>query len=101
MQPRKDYDDYSRFINDTYTDDKINMMTQTVEMEEGRGTFSKTYNPAATLRTYSEYKVKPNAASLKSGFGTAKHGRTASEKGMSDVEKRMGQTFIDLSLIHI
>lgn len=98
MQPRKDYDDYSRFINDTYTDDKIQMMTQTVEMEQGRGTFSKTYNPAATLRTYSEYKVKPNANTLKSGFGTAKHNRAMSDKGMSDVEKKMGQTFIDFDV---
>lgn len=27
MQPRKDYEDYSRFINDTFHDEKINMLS--------------------------------------------------------------------------
>lgn len=33
MQPRKDYDDYAKFINDTYTDEKINMLNRTVSIE--------------------------------------------------------------------
>lgn len=27
MQPRKDYEDYSRFINDTFHDEKVNMLS--------------------------------------------------------------------------
>ena len=31
MLPRKDYQDYSRFINDTYYDEKVNLLSQTVK----------------------------------------------------------------------
>ena len=27
MQPRKDYEDYSRFINDTFHEEKVNMLS--------------------------------------------------------------------------
>ena len=50
MEPRKDYEDYSRFINDTYADEKIQMLSQTVESESKKGAFSKYYNPTITLR---------------------------------------------------
>jgi hypothetical protein len=56
MQPRKDYDDYTKFINDTYTDEKINMLNKTVTLEAKRGTF-KDFNPTMTLRTYSELPI--------------------------------------------
>lgn len=36
MQPRKDYDDYTKFINDTYTDEKINMLHKTVSIDASR-----------------------------------------------------------------
>lgn len=78
MQPRKDYEDYSRFINDTYADEKIGMLTRTVDIEGKRGTITKFYNPINNLRTYSEYPQKPQA--LKSGFNTAKHSRSYSLK---------------------
>ena len=55
MQPRKDYEDYTRFINDTYTDEKVSMLTKTVDIEIKRGTMTKLYNPMSHLRTYSEY----------------------------------------------
>mgnify|MGYP001278649175 CR=1 FL=1 len=55
MQPRKDYEDYSRFINDTFNDEKINMLTRTVNIEDKRNTITKFYNPLENLRTYSEY----------------------------------------------
>lgn len=50
MEPRKDYEDYSRFINDTYADEKVNMLSQTVENENKKGNFSKFSNPTITLR---------------------------------------------------
>ena len=37
MQPRKDYDDYTKFINDTYTEEKINMLHKTVSIDASRG----------------------------------------------------------------
>lgn len=55
MVPRKDYDDYTRFINDTYSGEKEKMLSQTVNFENKRGTFTKNYNPLHTLRTYSEF----------------------------------------------
>ena len=58
IQPRKDYDDYTKFINDTYTDEKINMLNRTVTLEAKRGTL-KDYNPTMTLRTYSELPKMP------------------------------------------
>ena len=59
MQPRKDYEDYTRFINDTFADEKANMLNRTVTIESKRGTFTKFYNPLNNLRTYSEYPEKP------------------------------------------
>lgn len=53
MEPRKDYEDYSRFINDTYADEKVNMLSQTVHSEHKKGNFSKFYNPTNTLRAQS------------------------------------------------
>ena len=68
LQPRKDYDDYTRFINDTYTEEKEDMLSQTVSNLNKTGgfhSFSKGYNPLNTLRTYSE---KPSAFPGKKPF---------------------------------
>ena len=55
LQPRKDYDDYTRFINDTYAEEKEDMLNQTVQHLNRTGGFNnKAYNPINTLRTYSE-----------------------------------------------
>lgn len=59
MQPRKDYDDYTKFINDTYTDEKLNMLNKTVTIESKRSTFTKEYKPTDSLRTYSEFPSAP------------------------------------------
>lgn len=71
LQPRKDYDDYTRFINDTYTEEKEDMLSQTVSNMNRTGAFDTGYNPLNTLRTYSE---KPNAFTSKKPF----RGRNAS-----------------------
>ena len=75
MQPRKDYDDYTKFINDTYTDEKINMLNRTVTIEAKRNTFTKGINPTDTLRTYSEYPSAPVSDRF-----MGKHGRSLSLK---------------------
>lgn len=91
MQPRKDYDDYTKFINDTYTDEKINMLNKTVTLEAKRGTF-KEYNPTMTLRTYSEY---PNKMTMTQRPG---HQRSMSMKPQTETEKQMGTTFMDFNV---
>jgi len=55
MRPRKDYDDYTRFINDTYSVKKEQMLNNTVSFENKKGAFSKTYNPLNTLRTSQKF----------------------------------------------
>ena len=93
MQPRKDYDDYTKFINDTYTDEKINMLNRTVTLEAKRGTF-KDYNPTMTLRTYSELPIqKEKSVEPKPG-----HGRSLSMKPQTETEKKMGSTFMDFNV---
>ena len=59
MQPRKDYDDYTKFINDTYTEEKINMLNKTVDLDSKRGSTGGT--ATAALRTYSEFPSRPPA----------------------------------------
>lgn len=92
MQPRKDYDDYTKFINDTYSDEKMNMLNRTVNIEEKRGTF-KQYNPTQTMRTYSEFPEKPRER-----FADGKHARSLSLKPQSETEKKMGSTFMDFNV---
>lgn len=58
MQPRKDYDDYTKFINDTYTEEKINMLNKTVDLDSKRGS-AKGGAATAALRTYSEFPSRP------------------------------------------
>ena len=55
MKPRKDYDDYARFINDTYSTEKEKMISGTVVNESARGGFSKAYNPLHTLKTQARF----------------------------------------------
>lgn len=42
MEPRKDYDDYSRFINDTYLEEKTEMLNQSLEFEDKRKSYGAT-----------------------------------------------------------
>jgi len=69
MEPRKDYEDYSRFINDTYADEKVNMLSQTVQSQKGH--FSKFYNPTNTLRAHSS--SRNNNDGVRSKAGGQKH----------------------------
>lgn len=55
MRPRKDYDDYTKFINDTFASEKEGMLSDTISHMNRTGgfmTFSK--NPMETLKTQSE-----------------------------------------------
>lgn len=92
MQPRKDYDDYTKFINDTYTDEKLNMLNKTVTLESKRGGFNEKMNPTETLRQYSEFPEKPVSEA------GPKHARSLSLKPQSETEKKMGATFMDFNV---
>lgn len=77
MQPRKDYDDYSRFINDTFSETKVGMLNQSVAVDMRKPHFNgkdtKT-NPLLTLKTYSEV---PQITSFnRTGFNTMKNQST-------------------------
>lgn len=95
MQPRKDYDDYTKFINDTYTDEKINMLNKTVDLEAKRGSL-KGSKPTDTLRTYSEFPCRPPQSDRE--VGGPKHTRSLSMKPQTDTEKKMGSTFMDFNV---
>jgi|TARA_B110001450_G_C17285764_1_gene345354 hypothetical protein len=98
LQPRKDYDDYTRFINDTYTEEKEDMLNQTVTNLTRNGGFdykySTGYNPLNTLRTYSE---KPSMfPSTKKAF----RGRNMSMVVGNEMslEKRLGSTITNFDV---
>ena len=95
MQPRKDYDDYTKFINDTYTEEKINMLNKTVSIDCNRGATVKVNPPSANLRTYHEFPEKPSS----DRFGDEKrHFRSLSLKPQTETEKKMGSTFTDFNV---
>ena len=94
MEPRKDYEDYSRFINDTYADEKIQMLSQTVDSESKKGAFSKFYNPTNTLRAQSSSRND----GYKKGFNTSKHHRHFSINYQTETEKLMGSSFAEFEV---
>jgi hypothetical protein len=51
MRPRKDYDDYTKFINDTFTQEKTSMINGTVSHMNKTGGFNMASNPMDTLKT--------------------------------------------------
>jgi hypothetical protein len=51
MRPRKDYDDYTKFINDTFAQEKQGMIAGTVDHMTRTGGFNTNSNPMNTLKT--------------------------------------------------
>ena len=95
MEPRKDYDDYTRFINDTYVEEKTDMLNNTCNFEERRKSFAvKNYNPLMTLRTYSDLEQRPVTMLARKGNMTTKN----SNIGMNPTERRMGSTFTNFDV---
>ena len=37
MQPRKDYEDYTKFINDTFSEQRVDLLNKTVDFERKSG----------------------------------------------------------------
>ena len=96
MRPRKDYDDYTKFINDTFAAEKEGMLTGTVEHMSRTGGFKTASNPMDTLKTQSEKDLSlMNRARLSRGFG----GRNYSVSGGIDhTEKQLGSTVADFNV---
>jgi len=92
MQPRKDYDDYTKFINDTFTEEKEQMLTKTMTNynRNGYNSASRT-NPLQTLSTYNDrpagYGSKRNTQGA--GFSSSSH---------TECERLMGGTFTDFNV---
>ena len=76
MRPRKDYDDYTKFINDTFAGEKEGMLSETVNHMNKTGGFLET----ETLKTKSEQDL-----SLMNRFKTDRviHGRSYSTCGQT------------------
>ena len=54
MQPRKDYDDYTKFINDTFSNEKEVCLNSTIDILQRTNGFNSTKNsnPMETLKTH-------------------------------------------------
>ena len=48
MKPRRDYDEYTKFINDTFANEKEGMLMGTIDHMARSGSFQ---NPSLTLKT--------------------------------------------------
>jgi len=96
MRPRKDYDDYTKFINDTFAAEKEGMLSGTVDHMNRTGGFKTAANPMDTLKTQSEKDLSlMNRARLSRGFG----GRNYSVSGgIEDTEKQLGSTVADFNV---
>lgn len=94
MEPRKDYDDYSRFINDTYVEEKTEMLNQTCNFAEKRKSYAPTkLNPLSSLRTYSDLEQRP-LSMLNKGSMTTKNSKVS----MNPLERKIGATFNDFDV---
>ena len=71
MQPRKDYDDYTTFINDTFNDKKVAMMKtfseKAVNKKESR---TQSSNPYASSTNESWLKRMSNMRNSSSLYGS-------------------------------
>ena len=96
MRPRKDYDDYTKFINDTFGAEKDGMLSGTVEHMNRTGGFKTASNPMDTLKTQSEKDLSlMNRARMSRGFG----GRNYSVSGgIEDTEKQLGSAVADFNV---
>jgi len=96
MKPRKDYDDYTKFINDTFTSQKEGMLSGTVEHMNRTGGFKAMSNPMDTLKTQSE---KDLSLLNRSRFSRGFNGRNYSVSGgIEDTEKQIGTTVADFNV---
>ena len=63
MRPRRDYDEYTKFINDTFVSEKESLVNGTVDHMNKTGGFeSAKTNPLDTLKTFTEKDLSLSAS---------------------------------------
>ena len=91
MQPRKDYEDYTKFINDTYPEEKTKMLNNTIEAYRKTGDFHKgRYNPMDTLK--SNFKEDLSKTSL------SHRNFTKGNSSLTPNEQALGATLTDFNV---
>ena len=93
MQPRKDYDDYCRFVNDTYSEEMAAFMKSRQTDEEKDSKFGGSIPPLKSTNNFGSR----NASISGSNFHKAKHGRTQSYASNSERSPLMGGTTSDFN----
>ena len=89
LRPRRDYDEYTKFINDTFTSEKESLVTGTVDHMNKTGGFeSAKTNPLDTLKTFTEKDL-----SLLN-----RHHRNNSAFAGNEVEARLGSSIADFNV---
>ena len=96
MRPRKDYDDYTKFINDTFQTEKEGLLTGSISHMNRTGGFMTMKNPMETLKTQSEKDLSLLNRARMQGF----NGRNYSVSGanMNENEKQLGSTFAEFNV---
>lgn len=89
MRPRRDYDEYTKFINDTFTSEKESLVTGTVgHMNKTGGFGGARANPMETLKTFTEKDL-----SLLN-----RHHRNNSAFDANAIEARLGSSIADFNV---
>lgn len=89
MRPRRDYDEYTKFINDTFTSEKQGLVEGTVDHMTRTGGFETAKgNPMNTLKTYTEKDL-----SLMN-----RHHRNNSAFAGGEIEARLGSSVSDFNV---
>ena len=89
LRPRRDYDEYTKFINDTFVSEKESLVNSTVDHMHKTGGFSAAKaNPMDTLRTFTEKDL-----SLLN-----RHHRNKSAFTDNEVEAKLGSSISDFNV---
>lgn len=80
MEPRKDYEDYLRFVNDTYSEEMLAFVKS--QNKDGDDKSEKLSSSIPPLKTASNFGSRNASFShsgvVNKGYATSKHGRTQS-----------------------
>ena len=94
MAPKKDYEDYTKFINDSYQDDKVTMLEKTVKEWPKTSNVRSRQHLLSPLKAQTTHEVMVTAGSDRKR--NDKPFRTNSF--MSDAERKLGSTFTNFNV---
>ena len=96
LQPRRDYDDYTKFINDTFHEEKEDMLNKTISTLSRAGKFAskidKYDSPLNTLRQYGDRGRNFG------NYSTMSRHRPLNTVNASPTENKMGTTFTEFNV---